>query len=208
LSKLRLWSAGKPTQLMRFTPVSELNCNVDKMVRPFKPKVPPIELSWSDVIAVNCVALLQVRSPVICCTPLIAICPAALESMMTSPLYVWQSAICAASADDAMVIDGPSHCAIVPSVLSSSSPGRGRVMDPSSCRHHHISIRTDVPKAALARARVGRMNLEKDIGSLCFSSTAVEVVSSRSQMRYCHCISVSCPRAVAARLCGSPGCSN
>ena len=83
------------------------------MVRPFKPKVPPIELSWSEVMAVNCVALLQVKSPEMAWTPFNWIVPLALWSIMTSPLYVWQLAIASASVELLIVIDGPlQFCAV------------------------------------------------------------------------------------------------
>lgn len=63
------------------------------------------------MIELRLVALEQLKSPVICCTPLMAMVPVADEEMITSPLNLEQLAMAAASADVVMVI-GPSHCAL------------------------------------------------------------------------------------------------
>lgn len=59
-------SAGKATQSMEPTEVKAFIPRVEIKVKPFNPKVPPMEPIVVLLNSVRVVALLQIRSPVIC----------------------------------------------------------------------------------------------------------------------------------------------
>ena len=84
--KFRLWSAGKVLHCIMLTALRLSNWRVDSIVRPSRTNAPVIVVSWAAVRAVNWLALVHLKSPLIVCTPSSWMAPEASELIMTSPL--------------------------------------------------------------------------------------------------------------------------
>jgi hypothetical protein len=95
--------AGRAVQAMVLTDASDGIERVERRVRLFIVKAPPIAFRVVDPRLVRPPALLQVKSPVICCGPSMLMTPAALVPTTMLPEMVEQEANCEASAWELMV---------------------------------------------------------------------------------------------------------
>lgn len=140
---------------MELTSVRESNCRVDRIVSCSRSKIPPMALSWSDVIAVTSVALVHLRSHLMERTPLSWIVPEACSVMTTSPSNSRQLDNCSAS--ELLEISKVSSLGQDPdcAVISVSS-------------YPKFDASGTIPRALPARARAGTMNFWKAIAKIMF----------------------------------------
>ena len=102
--KLKPWSAGSASHCTVSTDVNLGKLSVDKIVSSLSVNDPPMVVRLSPESSVICVTLLATKSPVMCCTPLMAMLSVTPVARAMLPLKVEHAARADASPPLWMVV--------------------------------------------------------------------------------------------------------